>query len=75
MTVEEFLAIATAQGRLGQFVGALFHSPAMGHLHPPIIPGRVNAIDPYIDERWDCLNGSVCCYKYEEGKRNFPKTN
>jgi hypothetical protein len=35
---------------------------AMGHLHPPIILGRVNAIDPYIDEQWDCLNRSGGCY-------------
>jgi hypothetical protein len=29
----------------------------------PIILGRVNAIDPYIDEQWDCLNRSGGCYK------------
>jgi hypothetical protein len=34
----------------------------MKHLHPPIILGRVNAIDPYIDEQWDCLNPSGGCY-------------
>jgi tetratricopeptide (TPR) repeat protein len=34
----------------------------LGHLHPLIIPERVNAIDPYIDKRWDCLNRSGGCY-------------
>jgi hypothetical protein len=40
----------------------------LGHLHPPIIPERVNAIDPYIDKRWDCLNRSGGCYNLEAGK-------